>query len=206
MKKILIGDVFACKVPTGYGYVQYVHEMIPTSPFCCSDYIRILPGIYSVAPDLTNLVQQKEALTVMFPIKRLCRNGACSFVGNYNLPKEYALPRYGADFQLHHTERDNGRLIGSWAICDYFPDKEAGKSVQIPLRFQGIDDISIVPERYNTTLTNLSPDPYMLFYWISTGANLHRAECMSCSETTLEQFIASMEHRLDSCYQSRSSK
>lgn len=200
MKKIVIGDVFSCKVPTGYGYIQYVHEMIPESPFCCSDYIRILPGIYAVEPDLANLVQCKETLTVMFPIKRLFRKGACCFVGNYNLPMGYALPRYGADFQLRHTERHNGRLIGSWAICDYFPDEEARKRVQIPLRFHGIDDISIVPERYSTTLTNLSPDPYMLFYWIAVGANLTRAECMSCSKATLERFVSSMEHRLDSCY------
>lgn len=200
MKKIVIGDVFACKVPNGYGYIQYVHKMIPTSPFCCSDYIRILPGIYTAVPDIADLVQRRETLTVMFPIYKLYRKGACNIVGNFNLPKEYVLPRYGADFRLRHSEYHNGRMIGSWAICDYFPDEEARKSVQVPLRFQGIDDISIVPERYFTTLTNLSPDPYMLFFWIATSANLHRAEYMSCSEATLELFIESMEHRLDACY------
>lgn len=200
MKRLVIGDVFACKVPEGYGYVQYVQKKDLTSPYCCDDYIRILPGIYSVQPDLEELVQHRENLTVMFSIGRLYRKGACEYVGNYSLPEKYALQRYGADFNLRCNERKNGRLVGSWAICDYYPDDETRNSVMVPLRFQGTDDISVVPEQYYTTLTNLSPDPYLLFYWIATSASLHRAESMSCSESVLNHFIECMEHRLDVCY------
>lgn len=202
MKRPVVGDVFACRLPGGYGFVQLAHKEKAHPVDKGQEFIRLLRGVHpSKEVDVLALVNQPETMMVMFPISRLYRLQGCERIGNFSLPEGYQLPKYSADFRVRQRERQNGRLMGKWAISEVMPPQDG--RVHVPMHFpdaNAVDDIDVVPQEYRTNLTSGMPDPYLLLYWMAVGANLHRAESLLTTETALDAFAQAIGNCLDHCY------
>lgn len=203
MKRPVVGDVFACRLPGGYGFVQLAHKEKEHPVDKGQEFIRLLRGVHpSKEVDVLALVNQPETMMVMFQISRLYRLQGCERIGNFPLPEGYQLPKYSADFRVRQRERQNGRLMGKWAISEVMPPEDG--RVHVPMHFpdaNAVDDIDVLPQEYCTNLTSGMPDPYLLLYWMAVGANLHRAESLLTTETALDAFAQAIGNCLDHCYQ-----
>ena len=202
MKRPVVGDVFACRMPGGYGFVQLAHKEREHPQEKGQEFIRLLRGVYaSTEVDVLTLVNQPETMLVMFQVSRLYRLGGCVRIGNIPLPEGFRLPAYSAEFRVRQKKRQDGRLMGKWAVSEVMPPQDG--RVRVPVSFpdvNAIDDIDVVPEKYRTNLPSGMPDPYLLFYWMAAGADLHRAESLLVSEAALERFAQEIGNCLDVCY------
>lgn len=201
MKRVRIGDVFACPLTKGYGFIQLAHKERNLPEYKGAEYIRVLPGIFPTTNiDIPSIVNQQETISFMFYITRLLNKGCVEYLGNFPLPDGYELPRFWANFAVSENTRSNGRLVGKWDIQQTMITDHSDPSSRIPIRFYGIDDIDIVSAEYRTTLANLCPDPYGLFYMIENGASLHRWESLWIPLESMDKYMAALNYRLESCY------
>lgn len=105
LKRIKIGDVFEINTPKGNAYVQYIYNNTDVG-----ELIRVLQGVYSNQPsDLSTIVNEKELYLVHFPLKPAVKQGIVKQVGNFDLPKNFELPK---KMRAEHID-------GNWHIVDY---------------------------------------------------------------------------------------
>ena len=111
MKKGQVGDVFEIETSKGKGYFQYVYLNSSDD----IELIRVFPGLYAEAPqNMEELVLQKEAFFVQFPVRAAYRRKIVRLMGHYEIPLKLELPP--PKMRTPHVVR--GKFI-CWHIVDY---------------------------------------------------------------------------------------
>lgn len=92
LKKVKLGDVFQLKTTTGYAYFQCAKE----APAIDSEIIRVFNVTFESVDkvDFKQLLAEKEAYLIQFPIKYALKKNIVEYIGNYQLPQDFVLPRY----------------------------------------------------------------------------------------------------------------
>jgi hypothetical protein len=104
-----IGDVFSIDTSKGKAILQFCHINKEIE-----ELIRLIPGLYKFLPAIEQIILKEELFLVCYPLKTAYNKGLITFLGNYNLPKGFKIPKY---FRTPVTD-DNGNILG-WHIVNY---------------------------------------------------------------------------------------
>ncbi len=186
------GAVFALQTLRGTAYVQRTRDTK-------IEFVRILPGLYQVQPDLQTLVAGPELGWQFFQIRSVARDGLpdAVFIGRYPIPDHAAGPRIFVRFA-----RNAG---GYYVFVDDCPEEmplTPDEVARLP-RFDGIVPLPVLIDRI-LRLNGFEPDPklaatpqsprvtHFLYFQSSTKAS--RAKGM------IEQSVGNVSTSLDHDY------
>jgi hypothetical protein len=110
MAKLNVGDIFEIKTAKGKSFFQYVYSNTNVG-----ELIRILPGLYQDnTPDLKEIVKSNELFYVHFPLKAAVKQKIVNFIGNYDIPKDFEIPKY-----MRSKKVDQKGNFICWQIINY---------------------------------------------------------------------------------------
>ena len=146
--KLSIGDLCEVKTPAGLAYIQYTHDGRDMA-----ELVRILPGLYSVRPDIAALATEKELYFVYFTLEyALKEKDKFSIVSNQPVPDfAKALP---AMRKRGHIDREGNTLF--W----YITQANKGASIAVLQQLPRIKTLSADQERLS--IEALWPPPVMI--------------------------------------------
>ncbi|MBV4360442.1 hypothetical protein [Pinibacter aurantiacus] len=105
MKRIALGDIFEIETPIGTAYLHYIFE-----DKVCGELIRVFRP-QNTTKGLSEIVQDKEAFMIFFPLEAACRKKIVKLSGHFSADA-FGKPKY---MRCVHSVR--GQFLG-WFIVD----------------------------------------------------------------------------------------
>lgn len=142
-----IGDVYEVDTGTGLGYVQFAHDGGKMG-----ELIRVLPGLFSTRPNISELAREHEMYFVFFTLEHSLGEKLVQFISNEPTPE-------GA--RSFPIMRKRGGIDGSGKTLNWFiGDGRKLSTLEEMRQAKNVDELS--REQENLSIQQLWPYPVLV--------------------------------------------